>query len=376
MDHRPGKSLVSALPLLLVACGGDPGKEPEVEPPADEALDPATCSSGWRVVFSPEDKERLPAEDLAWHDQRLYFRLPFGLKEGVQSVPANGGQASRHFDGWAWRFWIEDDRLVYVGVEGELFSQPLAGGPAAKVFANPRSSTRQGAGIKGWALDRDSVYWTRVDMIDGENKASLWRGDRAAQTATMVGLVPTRKRGSALIDDLLLVGDRLVALNMFGDAWTVPRAGGEVQVLSVADSSRSPRFVGVSDDGFVLLTHFQQGAPGTKDPGSYAVTRRRLDGGEPQPFWTAKPKLAYPLQAWGDGKTGWYVAAWESEKDRDVGPHLTIWSLDAEGRGTRLACDPEVVSRVASAVVTPDGLFAVVDQSNDYWQIVTVGNRR
>lgn len=73
-----------------------------------------------------------------------------------------------------------------------------------------------------------------------------------------------------------------------------------------------------------------------------------------------------------DGAGGFYVHAWE------WGPHdalhATMWSLDAEGRGPRLGCDPLVRSIISGAAVGPDGIYAVVTPRNPpgYWSIVKI----
>lgn len=358
-------------PILFFAlsCGSEGPQPPDG---ADQPLDPATCARGWRVVHSPRQEggfHSFGREELLWHEGHLYFHQD-GRSRGIHSVPVTGGEASVVVDGGVWDAWIEDGRLLYVQ-DLRLFSRPLAGGPPQEI-AYGRSlldQARDLPSVYAWGLDRDALYWTRDRYLgDLQHEFTIWRGLRGTGEETSVAL-PIRKQ-AGLVRNIIPVGDDLlVTLGLDGGlSWALPRTGGTAR--QVPSPGASSRFLGVSAAGEVLWSSAGGGFDGTKGSERYLVARGGLTGAAPEPFWVGKPRNAYPLGAWDRGGGRWYISTWEWGTDGAL--HTAVWSVNGTGEGRRLACDPEVRSRMIAGAAAPDALYGVVRYTNQYWQVVSV----
>ena len=309
-------------------------------------------------------------EELLWHGDRLYF-YDDGKTDGLYSVPVSGGEPSLVAEGWVRDAWIEDDRLVYVQ-NYRLLSKPLAGGPAQEITYG-RSLLEQAKDlpfVSTWGLDRDALYWHRERYLGEQEEVTIWRGARGSGEETSV-VLPVRKYTS-LVRNIIPVGDDLlVTLGPDGGvSWVLPRAGGMVR--EVSSLGASSRFLGVSAAGEVLWSDRGEGFDGRRGSERYVVARGGLKEAPPQPFWVSKPRNAYPMAAWdrGLGEGGWYVSTWEWGTDGAL--HTAVWSVNAMGEGKRLACDPEVGSRLIAGAAAPDTLYGVVRYTNLYWQLIAV----
>lgn len=364
------KRLSLALAVLaLVGCGSDPGTpQPEQEVPRAR-LDIKSCSGAWRLVFSPPQEQATPlTEELRWHDQRLYFRQKLALKPGIRSLPAAGGAPSLLYEGLSRGFWIEDQRLLVLD-DAELFALPLEGGPTQVALRGPKIAEREYL-TQRWVLDRDALYWVRAEPVQqGATPWSVWRARRDGGGEEQLAVLPLMS-GGGIIEELLPAGDQLVAISSSGErAWAVPRSGGAARALTPPAGER-PGVVGVGDDGTALWRYFGNSSAGGMERPGYLLSRGRTDGSAPEPFWADKPPEVYPLAAWWREGGGWFVSAWETGTDEAL--HTTLWAVTAQGKATRLACDPEVQSRVLKAAVAPDGLYGIINYTNNHWAILGV----
>ena len=92
--------------------------------------------------------------------------------------------------------------------------------------------------------------------------------------------------------------------------------------------------------------------------------RAPIDGSPAQPFWTSKLARFHPGALMPDSSGGWIV---EGEEPFDDGAiHASVWLLDAQQRGTRLACDPTAggllagLSRPNALSVAPDAAYVTI----------------
>jgi len=100
------------------------------------------------------------------------------------------------------------------------------------------------------------------------------------------------------------------------------------------------------------------------------MQRLRPGATDLEPFWTNKPPSAFAVAGWDDGNQGALLSVWDWGNDDAL--HTTVWAVDADGHGQRLACDPLVMSDARVAAVSPDAIFLVVTADSSYWQLVRV----
>jgi hypothetical protein len=152
--------------------------------------------------------------------------------------------------------------------------------------------------------------------------------------------------------------------------YSVPTAGGEARRLPTAWQAAT--LIGVTRDGSVLVQRRKNAGNG--EPGSEQFEMGRLRPGAQviEPFWVEGPPAAYALKAWDDGAGGIYLNTWEWDPNGAF--HSTMWSLDAEGRGRRLACDPVAGSMIPVAAIGPDGIYGILRPGNtpSYWSVVKI----
>jgi hypothetical protein len=342
--------------LLLAGCGDDSPPAPAATP-----VEPRECSARWRVVFSPQQQlVSVRGTGLTWHDGRLYFKQQHDLKTVIRWVPVSGGPATTALETDALGFWLEDDRLVCL-VRDALQSVPLQGGTAQTLVRLPALADPSRPAM-GWALERQAFYW--VDLALDAKGWTLWRWLRDG-SGDPVQLAAMSAPGTGVVDAIVPLSGQLIVGSFRGvgsnQAWAVPREGGEARPQGGVVMFRA--LLGVSPEGEILWRN-------TRGDGTFPVTRSRLGNSEATPFWTSKPPQMLAHRAAARDRGAWFVAGWEAGADNDL--HSTVWSVDAEGHGTRLACDPEVEGIVQELVVAPDGLYAVVEQPNLYWQIVAI----
>jgi hypothetical protein len=341
--------------LFMVACGSDP---PEDRP------DPKDCSASWKVVFSPDQEPGVwqpRVQILRWHQGRLYFSTILSARNGIRSVPESGGDPLLLYQGDSWNFWLEGSDLLYA-TGADLYRMPLAGGAAESIYHGHLFDDGRSKLVKDWNLDGDSIYWMQVqyDQADGW---TLWRGLRNGGGDSPVAALPMVD----FVDRVSVLPDQLVAVSSAPELWTVRKKDGATRRLPRWQAA--PEVLGISDDGEILWS----GYDGADEDGShwrYSVARSRVDGSAPQRSWIGKPPHAHPIRAWADGAGGWYVSTWELGVDQ--AQHVSIFAIDAQGQGTRLACDPEVDSTVNVAAVGPQALYLVTTYSNHYSAIVAI----
>ena len=67
-----------------------------------------------------------------------------------------------------------------------------------------------------------------------------------------------------------------------------------------------------------------------------------------------------------DGDRGWIATGTETLADGSL--HVSVWSVDGAGNGARLGCGPALpvtFGNVATAAVTSDAVYAVVESETD-----------
>lgn len=308
------------------------------------------------IFTAPQEILDFVPNQLSWHRDRLYFSQGALLNHGLRAVPTTGGSQTTLSELTPWRFWVEDDGVVFASPEG-LQRIPLAGGAPEPLISVP--IWPPGTSSLTQAMDDEAFFW-----VNGFGKSST------IQKLSRTGGLPvelTHTNDEDGIEKIVPLKNEIVALSYAGfHAWVVPRDGGEARPLPAKGE-----VIGASGEGALLWRAEGGGFDGSKGSDRYLVYQSRVDGAPPVPFWSAKPPSAFPHAAWADGAGGWFISAWEWGTDDAL--HETVWSVDRVGNGRRLACDPEVKSTASVAAVGSDGLYLLVEQSNlRTWQIAHV----
>jgi hypothetical protein len=226
--------------------------------------------------------------------------------------------------------------------------------------------------IMAWAIDPENVYWV-VHELPGP-RASVWATARAGGKPRMLAVLEPGEGETSLFDRIESVGDHLIIYPKgFGfdvPVFSVLKAGGEAKRLPTAWHSAT--LVGVSTNGTVLVQRQTKVGNGEPRSEEFELGRLRPGADAVEPFWPGHPPTAYAVRAWDDGAGGFYVHAWEWGPNDAL--HATMWSLDAEGRGRRLGCDPLVRSIIYVAAIGPDAIYAIATPSNSsgYWSVVKI----
>jgi len=356
---------VAVAALILVACG-------EAKPGGPGGLDPRDCVGRWQVLYSPPqilDGGPPSHPKLRWQSGRVFFP---GTEEAIVrhpllSLPADGGEATTVLPDFGLDYWIEDDRVLYVelgsgvlyqvklsGLESERVPEPLVD---SHVFENGSSVSV----ALTWALDSAALYWAGMGRL-GASQASVWRASRDASDTRMLASIDLANTNGS-IARLLPIADQLLTATggLSARLWKVPTGGGEAQELPRFDKKLA-MIIGISEDGTILWSD--------DEAGTQEMGRSRHDGLPVQPFETSVPSNVRVSGAWSDGSGGYYLAA--TEKAADDAMHVTVWRVNANGDGRRLACDPQIGSSIQGAVAGPDGLYGTVLYSNSYWELVRI----
>jgi hypothetical protein len=375
-----GRFATALLAASLLGCAS--------EKAAVQAPDIVACSAGWRTVFSPPATLFPGIARLALHGDRLYygdqaFLVGVASTPGFLSVSTAGGLPVPLLSQTPNAFWIEGDQILFVPIlQAGLSTMPIAGGPVTTVFEHLKGDMRVGILPRAFGLDRDALYWTEISLPD-EKSNTFWRGARDGSAVTQLAQtggdpmfpdgVTAIDHDAVVLDDAILIADR----PLLGDVpLLIPKQGGapvKLPTFGPIDRDGSGAvIIGAAPDGTLLWSRVDDPNALVKDA-TFSVGRSGAHGPAPAAFWPGKPRKAEPSAAWPAKDGGWLVAL--SEEASDHGKHVTLWSVDVAGNGTRLGCDPQVGRQVVAAAVGPDVVYLGVRyplsgrQTDGYWEL-------
>jgi hypothetical protein len=270
----------------------------------------AACADKWRVVLARQPVE-VP-NTVRWHEGKLFFASGAGRK--LQSMPEAGGTLTVMTDDGVEALWIEGERLFFAPWGGMLFSIPVAGGTPVLVL-DGQSAGAEGvpAFFRAHALDATHYYWNHGRQSDH----GVWRVARGGGMAQKLLAVPD----GIGVDALTYTPDTLI-VSLSEKSLTLPKSGGEPRTLP-----QSGPFLGAGSDGVLWAQ---------ETLGKRQLMRSPLNGQAPAPLWPTMPPDLVPGRAWPDLDGGWVIAVTETFAD---GEHLSIWRVDRNQQGARVACD-------------------------------------
>jgi hypothetical protein len=346
------KRLLGVLAALLLAGACSEHEQPPPDP----------CLVKWQTLVN-FDRDSGDITDLAWHAGTLYFSvvrspvLTGGLPSEIRAMATTGGPTSVVATDWAFRLWVEGESLLYLQHD-QVLSVPLVGGTPVKVLDGRTCIAAPNAcwNPRLAALDATHFYWARPD----EQGLGVFRLARSGGAAEPLARLSNQSDLLALT----LAEDAVILASFEGDAWAVPRNGGETRQFA----SRVGFRVGAGH-GAVLW----QRAPSDERAFDHEMLRSTPGDTAPERFWPDMAPRFEPSSAWPAGDGAWVIVG---NDHGAAGGRKTFWRLDAAGRASRLACAPEGNEPldVRAVALAPDAVYAVVEvlDSPPRWMIVRV----
>jgi hypothetical protein len=304
---------------------------------------------------------------MAWADGTLYQ----ASYNGIKAVPERGGEATTIVADSIFpdEMWVQGENLLFARWE-QLVQVPRSGGVAEILLdGGEKNDQRSGEDYvpDHHLLDGSHFYWTTEDASSSHSTDAtyVWRMPLAGGPVESVGEVPVRNG-----DGMALTSDGLLLSGWYGDSQTgaflLPRAGGPSRVLD-----RDPefwRFVGM-DSGGVLWT--QVVSKNAEENTTLPIELSPADGSPHRPLSRELPDgFVFPLWSYPDGQGGRFLFGEEVFDDNST--HPSVFFVAADGRATRLACEPtRHVVYTHGLALSPEALF-MVEEFPDRWQVVRI----
>jgi hypothetical protein len=272
---------------------------------------------------------------LVWQDGLLYYSDPFGDPRGILALPDTGGTATQVVDDGGIGLWVESDRVLFAR-DDQLYAAPIAGGPSELLADGhtfgPDAKTYHSVYTE--VLDDSDLYWEANEYIEEpQSKISeiwnVWRMPRTGGEPEKLGTIPHEVNFPLT---MIALADQLLVAESERRAYTLPKSGGPLLELPSVEGST---FLGMGPRG--VLWHVEKrSSDGVVE--SDEVVLSKPTGGKPVQLWKQMPAGVLPGAAWPAPDGGWVVTA--QEEFSDGKRHMSAWSLDTDGNGTRLGCDP------------------------------------
>jgi len=341
--------------------------------PSDDVVvlaDPLTCSSpssSWNVVRDFGQQPGSPML-LGLRDGTLYLSV---FDMGIASMPAAGGEPTMLTSDGAAAAWISGETLYYSNGSGVLRQLPIAGGPATTLLDPMAPSMNPSQWASGVAVDGHYFYWTLTPQ-GGPGEGRLQRTALSDATTETVATLPGRQDAyparmwAATTETLFMIpgtGNITYAMPLGGGALrtlTAPSAPADAALNPLGVNNRGVLWDVIGSESTLTKPRITFGISDLADPPGTAA----------RAFWLGKPGGLWPMPegSFADGDRGWIVTGSEALADGSL--HVSVWSVDAAGNGTRLGCGPALVSNnffalIMTAVVTPDAVYIVFGADSD-----------
>jgi hypothetical protein len=161
-------------------------------------------------------------------------------------------------------------------------------------------------------------------------------------------------------------GDQVIlALDSQDIAYAVPAAGGSARTLArpAAPAEAWVSLLGANATGALWGAETDVDSPPLRTMTTFSVSDvTSAAGATARPFWPDSPGglRPTPIGTFADGD-GWLVTGTETLADGSQ--HISLWSVAADGEGTRVSCSPATDDGsgfVGAAAITPTAVWVVV----------------
>ena len=363
-------SIVSMVGLAVVAtaifgCANDG------PPPLDTV---SSCSDAWQPLTSPRPFDL--TSTLGYKDGVLYYSV--AAAPALIALPVGGGAPTPTLlaPQFTRELWVDGDQLLYTGGDlgNQIFGVPLAGGSPALLLDGAAGRTDAGFALMH-VLTVTDVFWTEQSRTSLDAPTTVWRAARSGGAPVQIGSA-TARVGTAgdlvSFEDMALSGDAVLLATILGIADAVPLDGSPVRALATVDAlTKGTGWLAGIDGSGVYWSLPRAGAPAAND--EWVVSLAPADGSPVRTFWEGLPPHSAASKIWPSGDGGWVIATNQLFDDHQL--HVTIWRLDADGTGRRLACSPlggsENPRIDVGPAVLPDAIYFIASGGNS-WQMVGI----
>jgi hypothetical protein len=354
---RETRAFCWAVTVLVVACADSRDAAESVQATRPSL---ARCRDGWNRILEFQPMVGSAPPVLRWHDGNLYYPEHQDFSYRIVSLPDTGGTPSEVTPHAGPGLWIEGDSLLYPQFD-QLYSAPLTGGESTLVSSGDRFGTEESklenVTLLNQELDDAALYWILHRYTDPT--WTVWRAPREGGPSEELGTLPDSLGHP---EALVALSDRLMIAGSDGDAYLLPKDGGDVQrlpsIASERDEAMWSRFIGAAPSG-VAWAVAGKIENTTRIP--YDIVLSAPDG-DVEDLWRDMSAEFDPDHVWPDGKGGWVIAGLETFTDEEK--HTSLWSLDAKNRAKRLACDSRPGRSsgfTVTAALSDDAAYAVVE---------------
>lgn len=325
---RPLCGLVFAFSALVACSNSDQSKSARAQL--------SECRDGWHEILPLQPSSGTSPDELVWRNDNLYFeQWTEETEPHFVRMPDSGGDVVELSEQGGRALFVDDESLFF-SIRDRLYSVPIAGGVSTLVNDGQMFSLDEPLG-KSSAFAKptfDGTFLYFILMRFDEPRWSVWRTPRDAGVSEQLATLPDSFGASA---GLVVLTDHLLVSNVDGEAFLVPKAGGDVKEFQNAKSKRpnagSTRYLGADESGVVW-------AVGNRPKGADRVTYDIVlitPAGGVRDLWKDQPASFEPYYAWTDSQGGRVLSGFEEFADGER--HASVWSLDAKGEATRIACD-------------------------------------
>lgn len=327
------------------------------------------CTAAWESLYERQGERDYAPQLVRWHAGEIYYHHGFEEELGEVKPPGfvamsdEGGPLRRVVEDAGLELWLEDGQLLYAKAD-RLYAAPIEGGEGELVSDGGMFGAEQLAernvSFHAYGLDETHLYWTTLEFDDAGPIANVWRAARSGGSTELLATLPKAVR---VIETLVVLQDTLLAVSSNGDAYVIPKSGGDVDALPEVEGGY---LVGAADSGILWSLLQLRGGRASRD-----LWLSKPTGAEPKPFWANKRSTIEPARAWSDGGE-WVLYAVEPFADGQK--HLSVWSVEPDGAASRLGCDPAPYTSGVFAMagaLSPDAALLAV-QRRTGWELVKI----
>jgi hypothetical protein len=292
--------------------------------------------------------------------------------KAILAVPTDGSAPTTLAPASSLELWMEGDHLLFTGgtQANQIYSLPETGGTPLLVLDGGAGRTTDGVAM-AHAFTASDFYWIeQVSSPNGIGISTVWHQDRSGCAPTQIGTTSFTDPGGFDYPgiDIALSGDAVVVGSAFGQAATVPIAGGNATPLAMpvtsADLNVESDLAGIDAQGVYWSV------PGVSDqPGALIVSP--ADGGPAVPFHSSVPPGGLVHRIWPVAEGGWVVASLQIFSDGI--DRMTIWMVDNQANTKLLGCSPGASNDSwidKGVAVTPDAIYVPAENlSASTWEI-------
>jgi hypothetical protein len=300
---------------------------------------------------------------MVWADGVLYQ----ASLRGIVAKPDDNPEATVLVrDAPATAVWVEGDTLVFTD-QAKLMSVPRNGGATTVLLDSLADTHPETVGrtyvAPFFALDGTAFCWTTVSYTPSEG-AHVWRMLRATGKREELAGVPLSAvlRLSLGANGLVLAGQSSLAGAGFYSAFVVPLDQTEARTIPLVPA---PDGIIGAEEAAIIGTVYDAGPPDFHEVRVFPT-----DGSASRVLASNLPGEFLAIATFVDGPGSRWLVGVEAFDDRKS--HTSVFKLGADGKATRVACDPsDHWPLFRSKALAPDAVYlAFADSDPSGWKLI------